>query len=56
MKLSALAALLLGKVSRYSLDRRLGGHQGRFGVYREEKNLFPVMESNPDSSVVQPIT
>jgi hypothetical protein len=40
-QLQVPAALSLGKKSRYPLDRRLGGPQGRSGRREEEKILDP---------------
>jgi hypothetical protein len=37
----ALAALTLGKIVWYPLDKRLGGPQSRFGRCGKEKNLLP---------------
>jgi hypothetical protein len=49
----------LGKSSHYSLDRRLGGTQSRFGLYGEVKILDPnwtrtpiLRESSPQSVAI----
>jgi hypothetical protein len=38
------------------LDRRLGGPQNRYEHGGEEKILSPRRESNPGTSIVQPVT
>jgi len=35
----------------YPLSRRLGGAQRQSGCFGEEKNLLPVLETNPRSSL-----
>jgi hypothetical protein len=39
----------------YSLDRRLGGPQSRFGRGDEEKNSQPLRESKPGTPIFQPV-
>jgi hypothetical protein len=40
----------------YPLDSRLGGPQSGSGHCVEEKNYQPYWDSNPDHSIVQPVT
>jgi hypothetical protein len=44
-----------GKRPPYPLDRRLSGPQSRSGWRGRRKNSWPSRNSNPDSSVVQPV-
>jgi hypothetical protein len=46
-QLHAPATLSLGKEPQYPLDRRLGGPQGRYGHYGEEKNFAPAENGTP---------
>jgi hypothetical protein len=50
-EIHASAALLPGKEPRYSLNRRLGGPQGRFGRCWISKHLLllPGIDSRPSS-------
>jgi hypothetical protein len=54
-KLLAPVALSPGKISLYTLVRRLDGPQSRSGRCGEAKNLFPLPDINPDSSVIKPV-
>jgi hypothetical protein len=49
------AALPPGKEPRYPLDRRLCGPKSRSESGGEEKNSQPRRESNPRTSIVQPV-
>jgi hypothetical protein len=44
-----------GEERRYPLDRRLGEPQNRYGRHGKEKISYRSRDSNPDSSVVQPV-
>jgi hypothetical protein len=52
-ELHAAAALPLGKDILLPIQQALGGH-GWSGQFRENKNVFPIRESNHDVSVVRP--
>jgi hypothetical protein len=43
------------KSPRYPLDKRLGGPQGRSGLYKEETKHFPKHKSNTNSLVVRSV-
>jgi hypothetical protein len=49
------AALPQGKSPWYPLDRRLGGPQSRSGRGVKEKNSQSRRESNPKTTIVQPV-
>jgi hypothetical protein len=51
----ALEKRIMGNSPRYPLDWRLGGPQRQSERYGEERNPCPCRESNPDTSVVQPL-
>jgi hypothetical protein len=51
-QLHAPAALLRGKNTRYSLDRRLDGPQSRTG---RGENYWPYQECNSNPLVAQPV-
>jgi hypothetical protein len=48
-------ALSRGYYPRRSQYRRLGESQSRSGCCREKKNSFVLLESNPESPIVQPV-
>jgi hypothetical protein len=53
---SMLLSLYPGEEASSSpLDMRVGRPPIRSGLYGEEKNIFTRRESNPDTSVVQPV-